>query len=75
MALIASLVVITAIATATLVPRAAADETAVAKPSDRNTATIQGKDSEAEWTIRLNAIDADTGARKNQRKIKGVRRL
>jgi beta-lactamase regulating signal transducer with metallopeptidase domain len=61
-ALIAGLVVTTAIAKATLVPRASANKAAVAKPSDKDTATIQGKDRAAEWTIRLNAIDADTGA-------------
>jgi len=62
LAMSASLIVVTTIAAATLVPRADADETPATKQPSENTVTAQGKPEDTAWKIRLNAIDEDTGA-------------
>lgn len=58
----ASLVFVSTIATATLVPRRAAAETPAAKQSDSDTAIAQDEadNSNDKWTVRLSAIDTDT---------------
>ncbi len=57
----ATLVVVTTIAAATLVPRADAANTPAAMPSDANRTEIQDDADDTSWTLRLKTIDADTG--------------